>query len=193
MMKSSLLSAAFVAAAALLAGGAVLAQPKATTPTTTMPNQAPSTKSATLAQEDQAFVRKAAEAGHMEVEASKLAQQRADSQEVKTFADMMVKDHTAANQELGSIAGSKGITPPAGPSAAQQEKLKKLGDMKGAEFDKAYAKEVGVAAHEEAVKLFKDATTSLKDADLKAFAVKTLPKLEKHLGMAKDVEKKVAG
>ena len=192
-MKSKLLSAAFVAGAALLANGAVLAQPKATTPSTTMPSQSPSSKSATLAQEDQSFVRKAAESGHMEVEASKLAQQRAHSQEVKTFAEMMIKDHTAANEELGSIAASKGMTPPAAPSSSQQKKLKKLGDMKDAAFDKAYTKEVGVAAHEEAVKLFKHATTSLKDPDLKAFAVKTLPKLEKHLGMAKDVKKKVGG
>lgn len=193
-MKSSFLySATFAVGMAMLATGPALAQPKATTPTTTTQSQTPPGQSQALAQEDKAFVQKAAESGHMEVEASKLAGERAKSEEVKTFATLMVKDHTAANQEGASIAGSKGITPPAAPSAMQQDKLKKLEGMKDAEFDKAYAKEIGVAAHEEAVKLFEDATGALKDPDLKAFAVKTLPKLKKHLGMARDVEKKVSG
>jgi putative membrane protein len=62
-----------------------------------------------------------------------------------------------------------------------------LKTKQGSDFDKAYARQE-VKDHEEAVKLFKDASRS-KDPDIAAFAQKILPTLEHHLAMAKSMKK----
>ena len=72
----------------------------------------------------------------------------------------------------------------------QQAKLKTLG-MRDDGFDKAYAEGVGVSAHEDAVKLFEDASKNAKDPEVKQFATETLPILQQHLQMAKTLEQGV--
>lgn len=137
---------------------------------------------------DALFMKEAAESGHFEIEASALANTRATSADIKQFATRMQADHKAADVALTALAQKKGATLPTKPSDAQQATLKSLSGMKGENFDAAYAKEVGVKAHTEAVALFRKTSTSATDADVKAFAGKTLPTLEKHLEMAKGLE-----
>lgn len=140
---------------------------------------------ADLARGDKNFLEAAAHAGHTEVEGSKLAQTKAASGDVKSFADTMVKDHTKVGEELDQLAASKNVKVPKEPSITQKAKLKILGAYNGANFDKHYAKEIGVSAHEDTVKLFQKAVKEAKDPDVKAFAEKTLPGLEHHLEMAR--------
>jgi len=140
---------------------------------------------ADLARADKNFLEAAAHAGHTEVEASKLAQTKAVSSDVKSFADTMIKDHTKVGEELDQLAASKNVKIPTEPSLTQKAKLKMLGAYDGANFDKHYAKDIGVDAHEDAVKLFSKAVKDAKDPDVKAFAEKTLPGLTHHLEMAK--------
>ena len=97
----------------------------------------------------------------------------------------MVKDHTAADGDLKQLASTKGVTLPASPAPSEQKKLEALGALSGQSFDRQYADEIGVKAHNEAVALFRKASTGAKDPDVKAFASKTLPTLEHHLEMAK--------
>lgn len=59
--------------------------------------------------DDTQFVQKAAAAGRMEVEHGKMAAQKASSAQVKAFGTALVKDHTAANQQLMAIAKRKQI------------------------------------------------------------------------------------
>jgi putative membrane protein len=141
---------------------------------------------ATAAAKDPAlFVDKAGRSGAFEIEASKLALSKATSGEVKTFAGRMVDDHTRVANELRQAAG--GLSVPAEPDAAQRAKIDALSNANGADFDRSYANEVGVAAHEEAVALFDDYARNGTDANLKAFAEKTLPALRDHLAMAKQL------
>jgi putative membrane protein len=173
--------------------------PNTTNPATPVPSTAmpPATSSApaasgaatAAAKDPAAFVDKAGRAGAFEVEASKLAQQKATSGDVKSFANRMVDDHTRAANELKQAAG--GLTVPAEPSADQRAKIDALKGKSGADFDRSYASEVGVAAHEEAVALFEDYARNGTDASLKAFADKTVPTLREHLAMAKDMAGKV--
>lgn len=76
---------------------------------------------------------------------------------------------------------------------AQKAKLKAMSTLQGVEFDRAYAQDIGVAAHEEAVSLFKNAQSQLTDAALKSYVKKTLPILEHHLEMAKEMKERVSG
>nr|WP_232468219.1 DUF4142 domain-containing protein [Bordetella genomosp. 13] len=140
--------------------------------------------------EDEDFLERAAQAGHTEIAGSKLAQQKARSADVKKFAEQMVADHTKVGEQLAALARSKGYTPPDEPSLIDKAKLKTL-EMRDEGFDKAYADEIGVQAHQDTVDLFKKAAEQAKDADVKAFAAKTLPALEQHLTMAKELQQKV--
>jgi len=140
--------------------------------------------------DDQDFLENAAQAGHAEIEGSKMAQAKAKSADVKQFAERMIADHTKVGEELAALASSKGYTPPAEPSLVQKAKLKTL-DMTDDSFDKMYASQIGVSAHEDAVKLFQDAANGAKDPDIKAFAARTLPSLQEHLKMAQELRQKV--
>lgn len=136
------------------------------------------------------FVDNAAEGGITEVEAGKLALEKSSSADVKTFAQHMVTDHTKANQELMTLAKKLDIQVP--DDAALTDKAKKaILEMRDESFDEAYANNQ-VAAHEKTVELFKKESTSSDNAELKAFATKTLPTLEAHLKAAKDLQAKYA-
>ncbi len=71
-----------------------------------------SQKSGAVSSEDTQFVQKAAASGRMEMAHGKMAAEKASNAEVKAFGNTLVKDHTAANQELMAIAKRKNITIP---------------------------------------------------------------------------------
>jgi putative membrane protein len=128
------------------------------------------------------FVKKAALGGMTEVAASKLAVTKAQDPEVRSFAQKMVTDHTAANEELKSLAEKKGWMVPTSLDAKHEAIVQKLSSKSGADFDAAYSKQM-MKDHEKTVSLFKGATRS-SDTDLAAWAQKTLPKLEQHEQLA---------
>lgn len=142
--------------------------------------------STAMAATSNSFVDDAAQGGITEVEAGKLALEKSSSADVKTFAQHMVTDHTKANQELTALAKKLDIEVP--DDAALTDKAKKaILEMRDESFDKAYANNQ-VAAHEKTVELFQKEAASSDNAELKAFAAKTLPTLEAHLKMAKELQ-----
>jgi len=179
------------AAVALAAAGATPlahAADAASAPAMTAPGMAasmPGGKSS-LAHADTSFMKDAAHAGSAEIESAQLAASKSADPRVKAFAQQMVTDHTAAAEELKTLATAKGYELPAGPTMTQKAKDKMLG-MRDSSFDRSYAK-MAVSDHEKAVALFKKASTGAKDADVRAFASKTLPTLEHHLQMAKELQ-----
>jgi putative membrane protein len=129
---------------------------------------------------DAKFAVDAANGGLTEVAAAKIAEQKATNPKVKGFADMMVTDHGKANEALIAIAKTKNITLPAAPSADKQGELDELSKKSASDFDKVYV-DAMVDGHKKAIALFEDAAKNCKDADLKAFAAKTLPTIKGHL------------
>jgi putative membrane protein len=139
---------------------------------------------------DTDFMTKAAQGGMAEVELGKLAAAKAQSPEVKQFAQKMVTDHTKANDELKALAGEKNFSMPVRLDAKHQSVLDRLNGLSGAEFDKAYV-DAMVADHEETVALFKSEAEGGKDADAKGWAGKTLPNLQMHLEMIKGIKSRM--
>ncbi len=90
---------------------------------------------------------KLAQGGMTEVEAGQLAQTKAAAPGVKEFAEMMVKDHSASNEKVRSLAAARDLTLPETPSEAQQDTMKALHAKSGAQFDQAYLA-AQVKAHE---------------------------------------------
>jgi putative membrane protein len=142
---------------------------------------------------DKTFADKAAASGVAEVKLSKLAMDKGDSPEVKQFARKMVEDHTKAGVELKQIASKQDLTLPTAMDDKHQKVYDKLVKLNGADFDKAYMQAMATD-HDDAVKLFKEQSKNGKDPELKSFAMKTLPTIEKHDDMARmdrnQVEKK---
>src|SRR5690606_6872596 len=117
-----------------------------------------------LSRADEAFVNQAAQNGHAEVEASKLAMEKASDPKVKEFAKHMIDDHTKANKELEALASSKGVDLPDGPSLLQKGKSKlMLSTADGENFDRRYAESMGVEAHEDNIELFEKAVKEAED------------------------------
>lgn len=137
-----------------------------------------------MSSQDRNFIMDAAMGGMMEVELGRVAAQKGATDAVKQFGQRMVDDHSAANNELMSIASNKGITLPAELDAKHREHVTKLSGMSGADFDRAYVKMM-VSDHEKDVSEFERQGTRGADPDLKAFASKTLPTLQEHLKMAR--------
>jgi len=156
--------------------------------TTGSPSGRDTTRSQTtpLSKSDHDFLIKAAQGGMAEVEFGKLAASKATDEQVKEMGRKLVDDHTKANDRLMSIAQSKGVTLPTGLSKADQKELDKLSRVSGKDFDKAFLNQVK-KDHEKDISLFKKEAKDGKDPDLRAFASQTLPALESHLTMAKDM------
>jgi len=136
----------------------------------------------------ESFVKEASQAGMAEVEAGKLAESKGQSSAVKNFAKRMVADHTKADNELKSIASRKGIKVASALDSEHKAMIDNLRSKSGSDFDTAY--EEGMASdHQKAVDLFQQAGSSANiDSDVKSFAEKTLPTLEKHKQMADALE-----
>ncbi|GAB2537609.1 DUF4142 domain-containing protein [Spirosoma aerophilum] len=142
-------------------------------------------------EESNEFAVKAATGGMMEVELGRLAQEKAQSKDVKDFGAMMVSDHSKANEELKSIAATQNITLPTTLGEDEQKHVNDLAKLSGAEFDKKYVS-LMVDDHKEDIDLFKKAAEDDKtNPAVKSFASKTLPTLQKHMDEINAIDKKM--
>lgn len=138
------------------------------------------------------FVSKVTVANKYEIDTGELGIKYAKDGSVKSFAQMMVDDHTKAGEEFKAAVKEAKLDPPSETldvtHTAKYAKLRVFTTEAG--FDAAYVKD-GVAAHEDTVATFKDFAANGEDGPVKDFAKKTLPKLEHHLSMVKDLEGKM--
>ena len=144
-----------------------------------------------LEQMDKDFVMKAASGSMMEVELGNIAQQNAASQRVKDFGSMMVRDHSAANQELTSFASRRNLTMNTDSLMnLHKSHIDALKNKTGAAFDKAYMSMM-VSDHKKDVSEFDKASKMCKDQECLAFASKRLPTLQMHLDSAQAINKAI--
>jgi putative membrane protein len=115
-----------------------------------------------------------------EVELGQLAQKKATDPKVRDFGAMMVKDHSAANDDLKALAASKNVNIPEHVSATEEASKTKLHLLSGSAFDHSYVKNQ-ISAHESTVSLLNKEIASGRDPDAKAFAQKVLPTVKSHL------------
>ena len=138
--------------------------------------------------DEKRFVKDALLGGMTEVELGKLAVEKASTDPVKQFGQKMIDDHSKANDELKAIASKENIPVPESLDSKHQSRVEKLSKLSGADFEKAYVKDQ-LKDHQQDVRQFQEEAKSGTDPDVKSFASKTLPTLEEHLNMAKELEK----
>jgi putative membrane protein len=156
------------------------------------PGTMPDSTAAPQKVDDKKFVKDAAVGGLTEVELGKLAQQKASSPDVKQFAEKMVSDHTKANDQLKEVATKENIDIPSSLDSKHQSRVDKLAKLSGPDFDKAYMKDQ-LKDHEKDVSEFQGEAQGGSDPNVQHFATQTLPTLQQHLEMAKNVNKAAKG
>jgi putative membrane protein len=165
--------AALVALGAFSVGAAVAQEQVQTVPSQSeaSPSSIPPT--------DLDFVLCTAMAGMDEVALGDLAKGKAQSEEVKNLADLIVREHTTANEELMQLASGKGIPVPKTTGEVTQTVAASMSELSGPDFDLQYVLQQH-GAHLAAVQLFRHATQHAMDPDVKAFAAKYAPAIEAH-------------
>ena len=123
-------------------------------------------------------MKKAARGGMMEVAMGRMAEQKGQSDDIKSFGKRMVTDHGKANDELKKIAAQKNVKLPAKEPTVSWSS------------DKAYI-DMMVKDHEKDLAEFKEEANSGNDPDVKKFAEDTAKVVEEHLDLAKQTQSKV--
>ena len=134
----------------------------------------------------QAFLVSVAEGGLFEIEASRLAVVRGGSPLVRRFAETMLRERVAVDTDLQQLAASVGVTLPSQLGDTLQARLDVLRQLTGSDFDRAYARNVGIMAQEEALDAFERAADRHGER-VQRFAAEQLPSLRKHLELAREL------
>jgi putative membrane protein len=146
----------------------------------------PTSAATTLSRADLDFVKKAAEGGMAEVALGKLAQQNAESPQVKQFGAKMEQDHGAANAQLTAIATGKGATMPQSLDQKDMRAQERLSKLHGAAFDREYMRMM-VEDHDKDLKEFQKAAQSKHDQEIRNFAQQTASVVQEHDQLAHQV------
>ena len=134
----------------------------------------------TVSTADKDFILAAAQGGMTEVKLGELAARKAVRDDVKAFGKLMVKDHSAINDDLKALAAQKNVTLPDSLDAQHQRTVDKMAALKGSEFDDAYIASM-INDHKADAKEFKAEAAETNDADIKSFLGKSIPIVDKHL------------
>lgn len=133
------------------------------------------------------FMKMAIEGNLAEVQLGKLAQQKGSTAEVRAYGQTLEADHASANLNAVKTAMAAGIDVPTAPSNAQQAQYKKLAKLSGKKFDKEFI-DMSVDMHEDDVKAYGDEAKVTEDGAVATYASATLPVLQGHLQVAKDLQ-----
>jgi putative membrane protein len=134
--------------------------------------------------DDRLFAMAAAASGMAEIGISQMALQKTEDEQVRSFAERMIADHTQANQKLAQLAQAKGLQMPNGPGLKDTATALALAGSAPEQFPQEYFKQQE-AAHMIAIGLFKAQAERGSDEELREFARSALPKLQEHLQMAR--------
>lgn len=138
----------------------------------------------------QTFASQAAVMSKAEIELANLALNNTKNEEIRLYAERMIKDHTAADAKLKKIASKESLTLPQSLDAEHRAVKDKLASLKGEAFDREYRKEMA-KSHDKAVALFESASqTEQMPEELREFAASTLDTLEDHREDAHDMREK---
>jgi len=144
-----------------------------------------------LTSKDYKFACAADAGGRMEVDLGRLAVQKAASKDVRDFGQRMVDDHSKAGEGLTKVLKDKGASVPIKDNKKEDKMTAHLQSLSGSAFDAAYIKMM-VSDHRKDAKEFEKASEKSEDADLRAWAAKTLPIVQEHLRLAQDIEKSIS-
>lgn len=143
---------------------------------------------AKLSSGDEKALKDMAQANINEIAAAKIALNKAESSEVKAFAQKMVDDHGDALTKVQTVAKQKDVTLPTEPDAQHKAMADKLEKESGAAFDKMYMENAGTKDHKMVLSKLQSDAKNIKDPDVKALADAHTPVVEQHLKSAEQMK-----
>lgn len=153
----------------------------------------PTAASAALNPSEKKFLADAASGGQYELALAQLAAAQASDSSVKSYAAMLVSDHTMANQKLQLLAQRRNVVLPTTLPQDKQQVIDRLTKLQGPEFDRQFIQTVGLHDHKTNIGLFEKASREAKDSEVREFAAATLPTLRAHLSAAQNLPSSVGG
>jgi putative membrane protein len=138
-----------------------------------------------FARSDQSFARAAAQGNLAEIDAGRLASQRARSNDVRDYGRMLMRDHRDANRKLERVADRIDVNLPERPSADQRAAYARLAHMSGRVFDRMFLRQM-VMDHRTVISMFREQARERR-SETARFAREMLPKLQSHLERARSL------
>jgi putative membrane protein len=145
-------------------------------------------QTAKLSPADRQFISMVATTDMTEAHEGQVAENQANRADVKDFAKTLIQDHTESYSEIAQLAAKTGISIPTGINVAKNREIQQLVRLKGARFDQQFDRDE-IQDHQRALAIFKREAAHGQDADVKAYAAKMIPVLEKHLNLAEQCAK----
>ncbi len=140
--------------------------------------------------QDKTFVKKASQGSLAEVELGKLALQKSKNDDVRTFAQKMVDDHTKLMGDMKPFADKMGVPQPKTVNAEQKATMTKLRAKSGKAFDEAYVKDM-VEDHHKDLKEFDSEINSTQNSDLKSTVTSGRDVVKMHSDMIEGIAGKM--
>ncbi|MGI4718834.1 MAG: DUF4142 domain-containing protein [Janthinobacterium lividum] len=133
-----------------------------------------------------------AESNLGEIAAARIALEKSQNAQVRTYAQRMIDEHTKAQAEVRALAQAKGVELPDEPAARHKAKSAMLQALSGDIFDRTYIKQSGRRDHRVTHEKLKSNLDKLKDPEVTALVTKMRPIVEQHLLMADEMIAKTA-
>jgi len=143
---------------------------------------------ASLSNADKEFLITVAQTDLTEAHQGQMATNQAARADVKDLGRTLAADCTHSYEELTELAAKAGVALPKSIDGAKNRSVQQLAHLKGNHFDVLYSKHE-VVAQKKAIAVFKREAAHGRDADIKAWASKMLPVVEKHLQLAEQSSK----
>lgn len=140
-----------------------------------------------LSKRDVKFVKHEIANGTEKVKLAKLGGERAESSEVRAFAELVFRSHTKANEEMAILAKSKGVEISSENRTAQALIFQRLEKSSGADFDKAFVSDM-ISSHKQTLSEYEELSKETRDNDLKARVDQLIPDLKAHLTRAEQLD-----
>ena len=143
---------------------------------------------ASLSNADRQFLMTAARTDMVIAHEGEMAQNQAKRDDVKTFGKTLAQDEADDYAHLSKLATKTGVSIPNGINVAKERTIEQLARLKGSSFDRQFTMDE-IQADRQAIAMFKREAAHCRDTDLKDYASKTIPVLEKHLQIAEQCAK----
>jgi putative membrane protein len=147
-------------------------------------------RSQSISPAEQEFMTEAAHANLAEIEIARIALQKSDDIDVHEYARTVQSDHMSALADLSDLMKERNLPEPASPFGAAAQDIARANLLTGPEFDREFINMM-VADHQRALEMFRSATMTAENSDLKEYIEEVLPKLEMHLEKAQRLQSRL--
>jgi putative membrane protein len=143
--------------------------------------QSPDAASADTPTEGARYVEVAGASDLYEIQSSELALEKAQSEEVRMFAQHMIEDHQMTTEQVTTAAEAAGIMPaPPQLTPMQQQMITELEGATGEAFDRTYLQQQR-QAHQMALALHRNFAEQGDTEQLQQVASGAVPVVERHI------------